>query len=113
MLFTHRCEYLASRARSSFFCVLKALTNAFTDVRTSSKIEQALVGSGILHHSFCFSVDGKNERALALLKLLQDFGRLSPERGQCLDIVRNINHDNLLSDSTFIGLFKMLTPIII
>jgi len=77
MLAAHRCEYLTSWAGSSFSCVLKTLTNAFTSVCAGCKIKKALIRSGILHYRFGLSVDRKNERTAALFKLLQNLCRIS------------------------------------
>src|SRR5271157_1294087 len=57
--------------RSSFFHIFQTPTDAFLRIRAGGKVEQALIGFGILHDGRCLPVYRQHHRALAFLKLFQ------------------------------------------
>src|SRR5579859_4513855 len=72
-------ERFACRTDAAFLHVVQALTDAFPGVRLRGDIEQALIGFGILHDRFGFSIDGENERFFGLFEMLHELRRIAAE----------------------------------
>src|SRR5208337_1923690 len=63
----------------SFFHILQTLAHGFLLIGASGKVEQALIGCGVLHHSRCLPIHRKYHGALALLELLHEVAGLAAE----------------------------------
>ena len=59
--------------------LLQALADAFSSIGAGSDIEQALIGSRILHDGFSLAFDGEHDGLLALLELLHKIARAAAE----------------------------------
>src|ERR1035437_3574316 len=72
--------------------LLQALADAFSSVGAGSDIEQALIGSRILHDGFSLALDREHDGPLALLELFHEIARAAAESGQRLNVFRDIKH---------------------
>src|ERR1035438_8562602 len=76
----------------SSFGLLQALPDAFSSIGAGSDIEQALIGTRVLHDGFSVAFDGEHDGPLALLELFQKIARAAAESGQRLNVFRDIKH---------------------
>src|SRR5580658_1260981 len=72
--------------------ILQTLADTFLFVGAGRKVEQALIGFGVLHDGRRFPVHGKHHRTLALLELFHEVARPAAERGQRLDVLGDVKH---------------------
>jgi hypothetical protein len=75
----------------------QALANTFTRIGCSGDIEEALIGFGILDDGCGLALNGEHYGPLALLELFHEVAGTSPERGQGLDIFRDVEPGKLSS----------------
>jgi hypothetical protein len=87
------------RAHTALFYILKSLPDSLDGIGLRCDVEQALIGFSILHDSFRFAVNGKNQGALGFLKTLHEFARIAPECGHGLNIFLDIEHAHLMMAS--------------
>src|SRR5258708_10065682 len=81
---------------SAFLEVLNALSDTLLFIRLCSDIQQALIGLGVLHDCFGFSVDGENDGLLAFFQMSQGRGWIPPKCGHRLNVAFDIEHMNLM-----------------
>src|SRR5208337_1036896 len=74
----------------------------------SGKVEQALIGCGVLHHSRCLPIHRKYHGALALLELLHEVAGLAAESGQRLDVLGDVKHGPAPKEGTLLGATRIL-----
>jgi hypothetical protein len=63
-------KYLSRRASASVGYVIKALADTFLCVGAGRRVEQVLIGLGVLHDSRCLTLHRKRHGALTLLEEL-------------------------------------------
>src|SRR5690348_4183498 len=86
------CEELACWPYLALSHVLEALTYTLRGIGPSSDIQQPLVGFCILYNGRGFALDGQYDRTFALFELLHELAGAPAERGQRLDVLRDIEH---------------------
>src|SRR6266478_1003631 len=91
-------EHLQSftrRAYTTLLYVFKALPDSLKSIGLCGNVEQALIGFGILHDRFRFSIDCKNQRFLRLFEMLHELPRVAPECRHRLNVFFNVEHSDL------------------
>src|SRR5580704_11992916 len=83
-------EHLAGWPSSAVIDVVQALPDCFVNVGACGDIEQSLILFRILNDSLGLAVDSQHHRLLALLDLLEKFGRIAPKVCQRLDVFRDV-----------------------
>ena len=73
MAFAEFFEELARGPGSSVGDVVLALPERLINVGPRGDVEQPLIRFGILHYRFGLTIDGQNDRTLALFQLLEKF----------------------------------------
>src|ERR1039457_6927900 len=94
----------------SCFHILQTLTDAFLLIRHGGKVEQALIGFGVLDNSRCLPIHRKHHGALALLELFHEVAGLAAERGQRLDVLGDVKHGPAPIESTLLGAARIYDP---
>jgi hypothetical protein len=87
------------RAHPTLLYILKALTDSLQCVGLGRNIKQALIGFGILHHRFCFSIDGEDQGLLGLLKMLDKFRWIAAKSSHGLNIFLYVEDESLAPQS--------------
>jgi hypothetical protein len=83
--------------------VLQPLPDAFLGAGERSRVEQALICSGILHNRRSLSVHSKHNRPLAFSQQLHKIAGTPPKSRQRLNILSNVKHASSSGVSTFLG----------
>ena len=83
-------EYLFGWPSPTVSDVVVALPESFVHIGASGDIEEPLILFGVLHDSLGLTIDGQHYGPLALLDLLEKFGRIAPKVCQRLDIFRDV-----------------------
>jgi len=95
MVAPERLQSFARRKDTTLFYVFSALANSLECIGMRGKVEQALIGSGILHDCFCFAIDGEDQRFLGLFETLHELGWIAAEGCHRLNILFDVEHDDL------------------
>lgn len=88
----HLVEYHPRGPSLAVGHIIEALANAFRSVRPGRHVEEPLISFGVLDNSRGLSLDREYYRSLALLQLLHEVPRSSPERRERLDILGDVEH---------------------
>src|ERR1035437_3677021 len=90
MLGLELVEKLPRRADLSFFRVLQSLADTFLCVGTGGNVEQSLIGVGVLHDGCGLPLHRKHHGTLASFQLFHEVAGPAAERGQRLDVLRDV-----------------------
>src|SRR5207247_6785976 len=83
------------RTHTTLLCVFDALPDSLKRIGLCGNVEQALIGFGILHDCFRFSIDCKNYRFLRSLEVLHELSRIAPECRHRLNVFFDVKHSDL------------------
>src|ERR1700682_2317750 len=87
MLAPERSQRFPRGRHAAFGHIFATLPDALFGVCLGCKVEQALVGRGVLHHRGCLAVDRQNQRAFGFLELLKNRRGMVSKSGQGLNIL--------------------------
>jgi hypothetical protein len=90
--------------------ILQTLANGFRIIGAGGKVEQALIGCGVLHDGRRLSVHGKHHGAFALLELFHEVAGLAAESRQRLDVFGDVKHGSAPIGSTLFDAIGMFCP---
>src|SRR5882762_9716635 len=95
MLAPEHFQSFTRRTHTPLLYVFEALPDSFKRIGLCGNVEQALIGFGILHDRFRFSIDRKNQRFLRLLEMLHELRRIAPECRHRLNVFFDVEHSGL------------------
>src|SRR5438876_10328686 len=79
MVAAEHFQSFTRRTHPTLLCVFEALPDALKRIGLRGDVEQPLIGLGILHDRFRFSIDRKNQRFLRFLKVLHELPWIAAE----------------------------------
>jgi hypothetical protein len=88
-------ESFPSRPSAPFSEVFNSLPYALSFIGVRRKVQQSLIGFGILHDRFGLSVDSKNQRFSRLFQMFQEFRRIAAKCRHGLNVFFDIEHGGL------------------
>ena len=94
MLLANFVEYFTRRPGTALRYIVKTLPDGFLNIHAGHYVKQPLVRFGVLQDRFRLSPDSEHYRAFVLLELLHELGGNAPERGDGMDVFRDIEHGN-------------------
>ena len=86
MVVAEHFQRFAGGSHTALFHVFETLTDAFECICLGCDIQEALIGFGILHDSFSFSVHCKNERLFRFFEMLHELRWIAPEGRHGLNV---------------------------
>jgi hypothetical protein len=83
-------EDFAGRTCAAFGDILQPLAESLFWINLGGEVEEALVFGGVLEDGLGFAVDGEDDGALGLLKLLNELDGVVAEGGEGLDVLGDV-----------------------
>jgi len=89
-------EHDPCRTSATVGYIAEALTDRLEYIGAGGQVQQALIGSRVLHDGLGFALDSKNYRPFALLELFHKLAGPAPERRQRLNVFGYVEHGRVL-----------------